>query len=57
VVHVPDADGWLIVTVRAAMLPFDDVPLTTTQSPTATEEADAVADWLKAVDVVQLTVT
>jgi hypothetical protein len=31
--------------------------LTTTQSPTATEEGDAVADWLKAVDVVQLTVT
>jgi hypothetical protein len=56
-VQVPDADGWLMVTVRAVMVPFADVPLTTTQSPAATEAAAAVADWLKAVVGVQLTVT
>lgn len=57
VVQVPDADGWLMLTVRAVMVPLDEEPVTTRQSPTATVEADAVVDWVKLVDGVQLTVT
>lgn len=56
-VQVPDADGWLMLTVRAVMVPLDEEPAMTTQSPTATDEADAFVDWLKLVDGVQLTVT
>jgi hypothetical protein len=57
VVQVPEADGWLMVTLRAVMVPPDDKPVATTQSPTATDEAAAVVDWLKLVADVQLTVT
>jgi hypothetical protein len=56
-VQVPAADGWLMLTVRAVMVPLEEEPVTTTQSPTATVDADAVVDWVKLVDGVQLTVT
>jgi hypothetical protein len=39
------------------IVPFDDVPVTTTQSPTANDEADVVVDWENAVEGTQLTVT
>jgi hypothetical protein len=55
-VHFPDV-AWLIDTVLAVILPLDDDPLTVTQSPAATEEAETVAVCVKAVEEVQLTVT
>jgi len=57
VVHVPDVEGWLTLTLRAVSVPPDDVPVTTTQSPAATDDAETVVDWEKVVDEVQLTVT
>ncbi|MDQ1427720.1 MAG: hypothetical protein QOK39_1196 [Acidimicrobiaceae bacterium] len=57
VVQVPEADGWLMLTLRAVMVPLAEVPVTTTQSPAATDDAGTVVDWVKAVDGVQLTVT
>jgi hypothetical protein len=56
-VQVPEADGWLMLTLRAVMVPLAEVPVTTTQSPAATDDAGTVVDWVKAVDGVQLTVT
>ena len=56
VVQVPDAEGWLMLTVRAVMVPLDEEPVTTTQSPTATDAALTASDWLNVVDGVQLTV-
>jgi hypothetical protein len=56
-VHVPDADGGATLTVRAVIVPLEVVPVTTTHSPAATEEAVSVALRLKVVDWVQLTVT
>jgi hypothetical protein len=57
VVQVPDADGWLMLTVRAVMVPLDEEPTAATQSPTTTDEADTFADRVNLVDGVQLTVT
>jgi hypothetical protein len=56
--HCPEV-GWLTVTVMAfTALDFFEVrPVTVTQSPTATDDAETSTIWLKVVDVVQLTVT
>jgi hypothetical protein len=57
-VHLPVV-GWLTVTVLAVttVVFLEALPETVTQSPTATEDAGTVTIWVKAVDVVQLTVT
>jgi hypothetical protein len=57
-VHLPVV-GWLTVTVLAVttLVFLEVLPETVTQSPAATEEAGTVTIWVKAVDVVQLTVT
>jgi len=57
-VHLPVV-GWLTVTVLAVttLVFLEALPEMVTQSPTATEEAGTVTIWVKAVDVVQLTVT
>jgi hypothetical protein len=55
--HVPEDVGWLMVTERAVIVPFDDEPEIVTQSPAMTEEAAMAVVWLKVVDVVQFTVT
>ena len=56
-VHFPVV-GWLTVTVLAVttLVFLAVVPETVTQSPTATEVAGTLTIWVKAVDVVQLTV-
>jgi hypothetical protein len=56
--HFPDV-GWLTVTVLAvtALDFFEVLPVTVTQSPTATADAETSTIWLKVVDVVQVTVT
>jgi hypothetical protein len=58
-VHLPDDDGWLIEIERAVTLVFDflaGVPVTVTQSPTATAESVSVTVSENVVDDVHSTV-
>jgi hypothetical protein len=58
-VQVPELEGWLIETDRAAMVVLDDlagVPVTVKHSPTATALCAAASVWENVVDAVVLTV-
>jgi hypothetical protein len=58
-VHVPELEGWLIETDRAATVVLDDlagVPVTVKHSPTATALCVAASVWENVVDEVVLTV-